>query len=139
MRVRNLVALVVMIAVAWAAWRSWPRPELEITVSGPPLVNVTVPALGAQDRVGEAAFSNNCAVCHGRNAAGRQGIAPPLVHKIYEPDHHGDEAFVRAAQRGVRAHHWPFGDMPPVKDITDTEIDSIIAYIRTLQRANGIR
>lgn len=139
MRVRNLAALVVMIAVVWAAWRSWPSPEPEVTPSGPPLVNVTVPVLGAQEIAGEAAFNDNCASCHGRNAAGQQGVAPPLVHKIYEPGHHGDEAFVRAARQGVRAHHWPFGNMPPVRGITDTEIDGIIAYIRTLQRANGIR
>lgn len=139
MRVRNLAALVVMIAVVWAAWRSWPSPEPEVPPSGPPLVNVTVPVLGAQEIAGEAAFNDNCASCHGRNAAGQQGVAPPLVHKIYEPGHHGDEAFVRAARQGVRAHHWPFGNMPPVRGITDTEIDGIIAYIRTLQRANGIR
>lgn len=28
--------------------------------------------------------------------------------------------------------------MPPVDGITDTEIERIVAYIRTLQRANGI-
>jgi mono/diheme cytochrome c family protein len=60
---------------------------------------------------GEAKFNTNCARCHGQQATGTaQG--PPLVHKIYEPNHHGDFAFQRAAANGVRAHHWQFGDMP---------------------------
>ena len=138
MRPRNLVALIAMLAVIWIAWRSWPRTETE-SVSGPPLVNVTVPELDGLALGGEAAFNENCAVCHGQNAAGQGGVAPPLVHIIYEPGHHGDAAFVRAARRGVRAHHWPFGDMPPVAGITDDEIGSIVAYVRALQRANGIR
>lgn len=75
---------------------------------------------------------------HGADATGQEGVAPPLVHKIYEPSHHGDQAFFLAAKQGVRAHHWRFGDMPPVEGITDPEIERIVTYIRTLQRANGI-
>jgi len=66
------------------------------------------------------------------------GVAPPLVHKIYEPNHHGDMAFLMAARNGVRAHHWKFGNMPPVEGITDAEVITIVAYVRALQRANGI-
>ena len=48
-------------------------------------------------------------------------------------------AFVLAARNGVRAHHWPFGNMPPVEQpLTDGELAAIIAYVRELQRANGI-
>jgi mono/diheme cytochrome c family protein len=48
-------------------------------------------------------------------------------------------AFVLAARNGVRAHHWPFGDMPPVEErLTDGELGAIVAYVRELQRANGI-
>jgi len=105
---------------------------------GPPLVTVVVPELGADARAGEAAYNARCASCHGVDAAGQDGVAPPLVHRIYEPGHHGDQSFLVAAQVGVRAHHWRFGDMPPVDGITKTEVASIIAYVRALQRANGI-
>ena len=87
---------------------------------------------------GKAAFDATCAACHGSNGAGQDGVAPPLVHKIYEPSHHGDYAFEMAVQLGVRAHHWRFGDMPPQPGVSPTEIQDIIAYIRELQRANGI-
>ncbi|MEZ5810681.1 MAG: cytochrome c [Rhizobiaceae bacterium] len=106
--------------------------------SGEALVAVTMPTLTDTAERGEALFNDNCAGCHGANAAGRAGKAPPLVHRIYEPNHHGDGAFFRAAQSGVRQHHWPFGDMPPIGGVDDSEIAMIVTYVRELQRANGI-
>ena len=44
----------------------------------------------------------------------------------------------RAAALGVRGHHWRFGDMPPVEGLTRTDVAMIVAYVRELQRANGI-
>lgn len=87
---------------------------------------------------GKQIFDANCAACHGPNAAGQKNTAPPLVHVIYEPSHHGDESFQRAVSLGVRQHHWPFGNMPPVEGLTRGDVTLIIAYIRELQRANGI-
>lgn len=84
-------------------------------------------------------FNENCAACHGKNAAGGTGNAPPLVHIIYEPSHHGDIAFYRAVEKGVRAHHWKFGNMPPIEGVSETQVGYIIAYVRELQRANGIK
>lgn len=106
---------------------------------GAPLVVVNVPVLSAAAQEGNVAFEANCASCHGVNAAGQDGVAPPLVHKIYEPNHHGDASFLLAARNGVRAHHWRFGDMPQIKDVSDQEVDNIIVYVRELQRANGIQ
>ena len=109
------------------------------TQQGGPLAQVAVPAsLTSAAQVGKRAFEAKCAACHGDNAAGREGQAPPLVHKIYEPGHHGDFAFQRAAQNGVKSHHWRFGDMPPVEGITRADIIGIVTYIRELQRENGI-
>ncbi|MFB9846546.1 c-type cytochrome [Oceanisphaera arctica] len=86
---------------------------------------------------GKQAYNENCASCHGADLKGtRQG--PPFIHKVYEPSHHGDEAFYRAAANGVRAHHWRFGDMPPVPGATREEVGDIIAYIRDKQRQHGI-
>ncbi|MDF1721654.1 MAG: cytochrome c [Minwuia sp.] len=101
-------------------------------------VNVTVPPLSERAAAGALVFERACTACHGANAAGGPG-GPPLVHKIYEPSHHADGAFVLAVRNGVRQHHWGFGSMPPVADVSPAEIASIISYVRTLQRANGIR
>ncbi len=110
------------------------------SVAGAALADVIVPetfSLRAQS--GKTYFDAVCSTCHGANAAGQDKIAPPLVHKIYEPSHHGDAAFSNAARNGVQSHHWPFGNMPPVeRRLTDGEIAAIVEYIRELQRANGI-
>ncbi|WP_227875020.1 c-type cytochrome [Oceanisphaera profunda] len=92
----------------------------------------------AQLSQGKQAYNDNCASCHGADLKGtRQG--PSFIHPVYEPSHHGDEAFYRAAANGVRAHHWRFGDMPPVSGVTQAEVGEIIGYIREQQRANGIK
>ncbi|SEO20338.1 Cytochrome c [Pseudorhodobacter antarcticus] len=103
------------------------------------LVVVALPAtLNEQETMGKRGFDAVCAACHGTNAQGRDGVAPPLVHRIYEPGHHGDMAFVLAAKNGVAAHHWPFGNMPAVEGVTDSDVLNIVAYVRALQRENGI-
>ena len=103
------------------------------------LANVLLPdTLSQNAQIGKLAFEVKCVSCHGTNAAGQAGVAPPLVHIIYEPNHHGDESFQRAAALGVRAHHWSFGNMPAVEGLTRTNLKMIVAYIRELQRANGI-
>lgn len=91
----------------------------------------------AEFRSGEVKFNANCARCHGERASGTEK-GPPLVHKIYEPNHHGDAAFLRAVANGVRAHHWKFGDMPRIEGVTPEEVQEIIGYVRWLQRQAGI-
>ena len=98
---------------------------------------VIVPDLSANAQAGEQVFSANCALCHGPNASGTS-LGPPLVHKIYEPGHHQDFSFQSAVRNGVPAHHWQFGNMPPVPAVSDQDVPNIICYIRELQRANGI-
>lgn len=100
--------------------------------------DIVIPSFSAEARAGEVAFLKNCAACHGKNAAGTDN-GPPLVHDIYNPGHHADAAFYLAAQRGVPSHHWRFGNMPPLPDVTRSEIASIITYVRELQVANGIK
>jgi mono/diheme cytochrome c family protein len=113
-------------------------PDAEEIEDGSPIVSITVPEMTGRAVIGKAAFNAKCAVCHGENATGQNGIAPPLIHDIYRPGHHGEEAFQRAARNGVTAHHWSFGNMPPVEGVTPGDIKAIVAYIRVLQQANGI-
>jgi len=92
----------------------------------------------AEFQPGETTFNANCSACHGKQAAGTDH-GPPLVHKIYEPHHHGDQAFQLAAANGVRAHHWEFGNMPKVEGVTPQGVDQIVKYVRWLQRQAGIQ
>lgn len=87
---------------------------------------------------GEALYHDACAHCHGKQGMGSNS-GPPLIHKIYEPSHHGDLAFYRAVNKGVQSHHWKFGNMPPVPGVTAEQTAHIVAYIRREQRKAGIR
>lgn len=137
----SVAAILVALGVVWAVQDGATGPETgpfsaPAAIKGP--IAIAVPdALGGMAALGATAFAKNCASCHGDNAAGSE-TGPPLVHVIYEPGHHGDGAFYLAAMKGVRAHHWRFGDMPPVEGVSEAQVAGIVAYIRTLQRANGI-
>ncbi|SMO69494.1 Cytochrome c [Thalassovita litoralis] len=114
-------------------------PALAQPARGSAIVEVTEPAtLSAQAQMGKRGFDAVCAACHGTNGVGRVGMGPPLIHRIYEPSHHGDMAFFMAAERGVKSHHWRFGDMPPQSGLTRADMTAIIRYVREVQAANGI-
>ena len=147
-----IISVLIILGIAWVTFF---RPMGEHMASGshmsapqmsegsgaqstPIATGLTIPNLSVVEKLGERTFNENCAVCHGKNGAGNEGAGPPLVHIIYEPSHHGDMSFQLAVKNGVRAHHWPFGNMPPIPDVLEGEVANIIAYIRALQRVNGI-
>lgn len=128
-----LVLAVLFAGLGVSVWQAL-RPGEGSTVRH---VNVKEPELSAVGSVGKALFEANCAACHGFKAAGTDK-GPPLVHDIYNPGHHSDVAFFFAAQRGVRQHHWPYGNMPPQRQVTEEQVAAIVQYVRELQVANGI-
>lgn len=89
-------------------------------------------------RDGETEFAAHCATCHGLSAEGTT-LGPSLLWRIYAPNHHSDASFYQAVERGVRAHHWRFGDMPPIPEATKEKTGQIIAYVRWLQEQAGVR
>jgi mono/diheme cytochrome c family protein len=136
MRPGHAIAGLAALAVAGGAFWYGTSPA-PLPAGGSGGAAPTVPELTVEETAGRALFDANCAVCHGANAAGSDR-GPPLVHRIYEPSHHADLSFVLAVRKGVRAHHWRFGDMPAVAGVTEAEAIRITAYVRALQRANGI-
>lgn len=95
------------------------------------------PAAAGDPVAGKEAYDANCASCHGPGGTGTTK-GPPFLDRVYEPSHHGDAAFLIAVRSGSPAHHWDFGDMPPVPGVTDAQVTDIVAYVRGLQRAAGI-
>ena len=111
-------------------------------------IALLISACGGTDETGEASatpdqlaegeelYQANCASCHGSDLRGTsQG--PSHLSRVYEPNHHGDEAFRSAITNGAVQHHWPFGDMPPVEGLSSSEVDAIIACIRDVQEREG--
>lgn len=139
-----ILAVIALAAFGWYVVQSGDKDAAVVTeyssvVSGAPIVTAKVPpSFSEQEQMGKRAYNAVCADCHGASAQGRIGIAPPLVHILYEPSHHGDLAFVSAAMNGVSAHHWSFGNMPPVAGVTRADVLGIVTYVRALQRENGI-
>ena len=91
---------------------------------------------GSADK-GEGLFAENCAACHGAAAMGTT-VGPPLVHAVYNPNHHPDFAFHNAVNNGVPQHHWAFGDMEPRPGLSGGDVNDIICYVRQLQVDEGI-
>ena len=124
-----IVAAVVALGIGVTLWNmDAPRPAGE---------GLVPPRFSALAMAGNIAYDENCASCHSVNGAGSDK-GPPLIHGIYNPGHHNDESFFRAARRGVPRHHWNFGDMPPQPQASRQDIAEILGYIRELQEANGI-
>ena len=82
---------------------------------------------------GQLLYERYCSSCHGLQLDGSDK-GPPLVHPFYKPSHHNDKSFYRAALKGVKQHHWNFGDMPPVAGMTPGKMDRVVPYLRYYQR-----
>lgn len=85
---------------------------------------------------GAALYEQSCASCHGSDLRGTDR-GPSHLSQVYAPDHHSDASFRAAITHGSQAHHWNFGDMPPIPGLSGTEIDAIISYVRDQQDTHG--
>jgi mono/diheme cytochrome c family protein len=119
-----IVAITSTMSLVWAA----PKGIFE---------NPVEPELTPILNLGKMNYEVNCASCHGKTARGTDK-GPTFISKIYHPGHHGDGAFYLATRNGVRAHHWPFGNMPRIPQVSDQQIKLIINYVRAIQKANGV-
>ena len=100
-------------------------PELDIPIQVPDVV-----------AAGEELYAAKCAECHGADLRGTDK-GPSHLSEVYEPGHHADGAFLFAVQAGSRAHHWSFGDMPPVEGLSTEDVEAIVAFVRERQRIHG--
>ena len=135
-----LLVTVIIAGLTVAGWQFFGTGRNDVARgTGQPAgaTGMTVPTLSPQAAAGRSAFDAQCAECHGIIGGGTNH-GPPLVHDIYNPGHHADEAFRRAVRQGVVQHHWPYGNMPPQPQVTNSQIDDIVRYVRELQQANGI-
>ncbi len=83
-----------------------------------PIVTTIPPDPGFDFTKVRSLYESNCSTCHGSSLGGVDGKGPPFIHAVYHPGHHSDTAFYRAIAKGVRAHHWQFGNMPPLPTLS---------------------
>ncbi|MCF4097330.1 c-type cytochrome [Maritalea mediterranea] len=140
---RKVVLGFILVALAAAGgWQIYlnmqpaPLPSTPAEKPAPP-EGFVLPTLSVTAELGERSFDENCIACHGAYGLGTEN-GPPLVHRIYEPNHHGDIAFLMAVRNGVQAHHWTYGNMPSIDGLSEQEVANIVTYVRALQKANNI-
>jgi len=101
-------------------------------------IDVVQPVLSELAARGGVVFQGTCAACHGAELTGPEN-GPPLIYVAYRPAMHADYAITSAIKNGVVAHHWRFGNMPPQEGVAEADIEAVIAYIREMQAANGVK
>jgi len=117
-------------------------PAVVFAVYGPAGMSV-FESQGAQSsraermQTGQSAFRRECAGCHGP-AGGGTARGPNLIDPAYGPSEMANDLIRGAVLAGVpRRTAGPPG-MPGLENIEDRELDSILYYLRAVQRAGGI-
>ena len=87
---------------------------------------------GGDAQAGKAVFDTKCKVCHGADGKGNPAIAKTM--KVTLPDmtaqgiqSKSDDEFKKQITEGG-------GKMPPVKGLSDKQIQDVIAFIRSLAK-----
>jgi high-affinity iron transporter len=93
----------------------------------------------AQVAEGEGLFVQGCATCHGALGAGDGAASnalsklPPEIASLSWQAEHSDARLAEVVRRGI-----PGTAMPPSRALSDSEVRSVVAYVRTLPARIGI-
>ncbi len=88
--IKTVLTVGALAAAGFGAWTilapGSDSPDQANSEMGAPLAVVTVPdRVSPEATMGKNAYETGCVDCHGDNGTGRNGMGPPLVHKIYGP------------------------------------------------------
>ena len=90
---------------------------------------------------GEGLFAQRCASCHGVAGAGDGTLArsltqlPPEIGTVAWQSERSDEQLAKVVKDGISGT-----SMPPSRELSDSQVQSVVAYVRTLpmkDRPNG--
>jgi mono/diheme cytochrome c family protein len=106
-----------------------------ILATGVALIGIAVglPAAGAGDAAaGKDLYMKKCKTCHGADGAGNPGVAK-LLNVTFKPL--GSEEIQKKSDAEFKKIMTEGKDkMKPVKDLSDADMDNIIAFVRTLKQ-----
>ncbi|HUO34400.1 MAG TPA: cytochrome c [Candidatus Acidoferrum sp.] len=81
---------------------------------------------------GKDVFMKKCKTCHGEDGHGNQGMAKLLKVTIPSLDSADVQSKSDADLKKIITEGT--GKMKPVKDVSDTDVDNVIAYVRTFKK-----
>jgi cytochrome c6 len=96
-------------------------------------IALAIPAAGAGDaNAGKAVYTSKCKICHGADGEGETGYAKAMgLH----PAQLGSDAVQSKTDTELKKIILEgSGKMKPIKGLNDTDIDNVIAYVRTFRR-----
>lgn len=127
------MGLVMGALVALTIMTMWGRERVSIKA------NPVIPDLSEKAQLGRELMNAKCADCHGVDGTGGSKKGPPLLHAMYREEVFPAHQFKRSILEGKREKNWRFGPMPAMPELGDDNVDAIIAFVREVQAANGVK
>ena len=113
-------------------------PALIFAVYGPSGMKAFDGASGTtQLERGRLAFERECASCHGPTGGGTEN-GPNLIAARYGPSEMADALIRGAVLNGMPKRSAAHPGMPALPQLRPPELDSILRFLREIQRANDI-
>lgn len=97
-----------------------------------------IPELSELAQHGRKVINARCAECHGVDGTGGSKKGPPMLHPMYREAVYPDYHFKRVVREGKAEKNWRFGPMPAIPDISDDDLDAVVAFVREVQKATNV-
>ncbi|VWB06632.1 cytochrome c [Burkholderia lata] len=125
----------------------WPYQIVRVTIESSPLarwpslaVDAALPA-DAPARAGQRLFVTQCLACHRIDGAGSSHAGPDLNAPMNPVDYFQPAALRRYIRNPASVRDWPGRSMPafPPDQLSDRELDQIVAYLAYMARRKAAR
>lgn len=107
----------------------------KISIKATPII----PELSASAQHGRTIINAQCAECHGIDGTGGSRKGPPILHSMYRAEIFPDFVLKRSILEGKREKNWRFGPMPAMPELSEADVNGVIAFVREVQTATGIQ
>lgn len=126
------MGLLMLVLVVLTVISMWGKEKVSIKATP------KIPMLTEQAKNGRVVMNAKCAECHGVDGTGGSRKGPPIMHAMYRDEVFPDFQFKRSVLEGKREKNWRFGAMPAMPEMSESDVDDIIAFVREVQFANNV-
>lgn len=126
------MGLTILILIVLTFFTMWGREKISIRASP------NIPELSTLAQAGRVIINTQCKECHGVDGTGYSRNGPPLLHPMYRSEIYPDHHFKRVLREGRPQKNWRFGPMPAQPQLSDADMNGIIAFVREVHTATGV-